>query len=225
MIGLVAIAAATMLVAIAIVAPTSGQSRAGLAATFLAHRRLRRARRDGDASLVSALEAMLAGARAGLVLSDALALARDRARGDLAERLATAVTNEALGVALGDALAAVRAGASSTVDALLGDLELCARARLPSERVAALAEDELSTMRFARELTSDVGARTAGQRFQVWLLAAIVPALALYLAVMSPTLADELRSPLGRYVFIPGGLLFEVAGIMLSRRVVEQACR
>src|SRR5439155_21095720 len=190
-----------------------------------ARRRQRQARRAAAASLVPTLETILAASRAGLPLRDALALAVDRARGDLEARLRSALANEALGVALADALAASRPGAGDVADACLAELELCARARLPSDRVAAFVEDKLSTLRFERELASDLAARTAGQRFQVWVLAAIVPGLALYLAAMSPTLGEELRSPIGRFVFIPGGLLFEIAGLVLSRRIVERACR
>ena len=227
MIGLVAIATATLLAALAIVAPsrTSTEGALGVLARLADRRRRERERRDGEASLVPSLETILAATRAGVVLRDALALAAARARGELAERLRAALANEALGGGLADALAAARREASAPIDTLLADLELCARARLPSDRVAALVEDELGALRFARELASDLAARTSGPRLQVWILAAIVPALALYLAAMSPTLAGELTSPLGRFVFIPGGVLFEAAGIALSRRVVQRACR
>ena len=226
MIGVVAVVIATLFVALAILAPANAALQArSIVSTLRLRRRAARARRIGEASLVPALEAVLAASRAGLPLRDALGVARERARGELAERITAAVTNEALGQPLADALADARRGARGSLDALLGDLELCARARLHSERIAAFVEDQLGTHRFARELASDLAARTAGQRFQVWVLAAIVPALALYLAAMSPTLSEELRSPIGRYVFVPGGLLFEIAGIYLSRRVVERACR
>jgi len=223
-IGVLAIATCTALVVLAIVAPSGARPAAPLFA-LQARRRQRQARRAAAASLVPTLETILAASRAGLPLRDALALAVDRARGDLEARLRSALANEALGVALADALAASRPGAGDVADACLAELELCARARLPSDRVAAFVEDKLSTLRFERELASDLAARTAGQRFQVWVLAAIVPGLALYLAAMSPTLGEELRSPIGRFVFIPGGLLFEIAGLVLSRRIVERACR
>jgi Flp pilus assembly protein TadB len=226
MIGLAAVAAATLLLALAIVTPGRGPADAvGLLRASWSRRRRARSEREGDASLVPVLESLLAATRAGLVPRDAIAVAADRARGELAERLRDALANESLGVGLGEAFASARAGARGRIGAFLADLELCARARLASDRVAALIEDELGTLRFERELASDLAARTAGQRFQVWLLAAIVPALALYLATMSPTLAEQLCSPLGRFVFVPAGLAFELAGIVLSRRIVERACR
>lgn len=227
MIGLLASAACALLLALAIVAPGDGFTARAAAPVFAlwTWRRRRQAHRAAEASLVSTLETILAASRAGLVLREALTLAADRARGDLEVRLRSALANEALGVALPDALAATRPGAGAVIDTFLADLELCARARLPSDRIAAFVEDELATLRFERELASDLAARTAGQRFQVWVLAAIVPGLAVYLAAMSPTLGEELRSPLGRFVFIPGGLLFEIAGLVLSRRIVERACR
>jgi Flp pilus assembly protein TadB len=223
--GLLAVALATFLLALAIVAPADAIDPFAAVATLGERRRHRARRRAGEASLVATLETMLAASRAGLVLREAIAVALDRARGELAERLRDALARETLGAGMGDAIADARRGAVGGIAALLTDLELCARARFPSERVAALAEDELGALRFARDLASDLHARTAGPRFQVWVLATIVPALALYLAAMSPTLAEELAAPIGRLVFIPGGVLFEIAGLVLSRRVVERACR
>jgi len=179
--------------------------------------------RLAEASIIPVLEAIAGASRAGLVLRDALSLGRERARGELAERIADALAREELGASLAEAVGAVRAGAASRIDAVLADLQLCASARLGSDRVAALFEDVLSALRFERELAGDLRARTSGQRLQVWLLAAVVPLLALYLAAMSPTLADELSTPLGRGVLIPAGALFEIAGVVLTRRVVSRA--
>lgn len=218
---LAALSAATVCLSLAAVAPPGGVLHVDPRSVVRARRR----RRDGEASAMPVLEALVAASRAGIVLPDALAIARDRARGELADRLDAALARDRLGVALADAIAGVEAGASARVATLLADLELCARSRLSSDRVAAFLDDALGTRRFERELASDLAARTSGQRFQVWLLAAVVPALAVYLAAMSPTLADELASPLGRFVLVPAGLLFELAGVVLSRHVVERACR
>ena len=112
MIGVLAIATCTALVVLAIVAPSGARPAAPLFA-LQARRRQRQARRAAAASLVPTLETILAASRAGLPLRDALALAVDRARGDLEARLRSALANEALGVALADALAASRPGGGS----------------------------------------------------------------------------------------------------------------
>jgi len=219
-----AIAAATGLVVLAILLPPGacvGVRPRELARTLGSGRR----RREADESIIPALESIAAASRAGSPLRDALALALERARTDLRDRISAALARERLGDPLDGALAAARDGASPAVDAVLADVELAAGARLGAERVAALFEESLLGLRFEREVRRDLVARTAGQRFQIWLLAAVVPALALYLSAMSPTLADELASPLGHGVLIPAGALFEIAGILLSRRILERACR
>jgi Flp pilus assembly protein TadB len=71
----------------------------------------------------------------------------------------------------------------------------------------------------------DVRARTAGVRVQSYLLAAIVPALALYLVATMPGLGATLATTLGRTVLIPVAAALEVAGIVLNRRVVRGISR
>lgn len=178
------------------------------------------ARAEADASAIPALEALVAASRAGTLLPDALALAASYARGDLGHRLEVALARMRLGASPAESLAEARAGGSGRVDDLLADLAYCARMRLGAETAASYLEDVLGARRFARELASDLHARTAGQRFQIWLLAGVVPLLALYLAAMSPTLAEQLASPLGRTVLVPAGIAFEIGGIVASRRAL-----
>lgn len=185
-----------------------------------------RDRANAQASILPVLETLVATSRAGLVLPEALAAAVLSARGELAAALEAALLSLRLGAAPADALRAARATTSAPgVVTLLSDLELCARSRLGAEDTAGFLDDVLERLRFERELASDLRARTSGQRFQVWLLAAVVPALALYLSVMSPTLAGQLASPLGQHVLIPAGALFEIGGIVVSRRVLKRASR
>jgi tight adherence protein B len=210
------------------IAAAAGYAPLGLAAAALPpwwmERAHRAARREAEASVLPALEAVAGAARAGLVLREAIALGRDRARGELAGRMAAALANEELGEPLAPCLGRARAGAPARIESFFADLELCASARLGSERVAAFLDDVRDTLRFDRELASDLRARTAGPRVQIWLLAAVVPLLALYLSAMSPTLAGELSSPLGRGLLIPAGALFELAGLVMSRRILARAC-
>jgi len=64
-----------------------------------------------------------------------------------------------------------------------------------------------------------VRARTSGLRLQIVLLAALVPGLALYLALTVPGMAETLATPLGRFVLLPVAAILEVIGILASRRV------
>ena len=91
-------------------------------------------------------------------------------------------------------------------------------------QVAALL-DELEERR--RQLTrlKAGGARTAGLRSQVVLLALVVPAIAGYLAFTVPSLAATLGQPVGRFVLIPAALALEVIGVIASRRAVDGAHR
>lgn len=176
-------------------------------------------------SAIAVLDGVVAGSRSGLVLPEALAHAAAYAQGELAARLDAALARMRLGDPPASALATARAGASERADDVLAQIAHCARSRLSADGVAAYLDDVLGARRFERQLEADVRARTAGQRFQVWLLAAVVPGLALYLAAMSPTLAEQLASPLGRTVLVPAGLAFELAGIVASRRALASAER
>jgi Flp pilus assembly protein TadB len=197
----------------------------GLALPFWWRRHQRAvAQARAERSVVPTLEALVGASRAGIVFAEALAIAANSAEGDLQARMAKSLQHIRFGASPADALHAARHGATGQVLALFDDLELCARARFDSNQAASFMDDVLTARRFQRDLRSEVRARTAGLRFQIWLLAALVPGLALYLSAMSPTLADQLMSPLGRHVLIPTGAVFEIAGIVLSRRVVARAC-
>jgi Flp pilus assembly protein TadB len=68
-------------------------------------------------------------------------------------------------------------------------------------------------------------ARSSGARTQSYLLAAIVPGLALYLVATMPGLGGTLESPLGRFVLVPLAAGLELAGIVLGRRIVRAGSR
>jgi Flp pilus assembly protein TadB len=53
------------------------------------------------------------------------------------------------------------------------------------------------------------------------LLAALVPGLALYLALTVPGMAETFTTPLGRFVLLPLAALLELAGIVASRRLMN----
>ena len=78
---------------------------------------------------------------------------------------------------------------------------------------------------FHERLDEDVRARTNGLQLQVILLAALVPALTIYLAATVPSLGPTLGSSLGKLVLIPAAVLLEAIGVLASRRVVSGALR
>jgi len=112
------------------------------------------------------------------------------------------------------------AGATATA---FEALSLAVSERLPIERVAALLGAITDRLLFDERLAAEIAARAAGARTQMWLLAALVPALALYLALSLPALAATLGGPFGRTILVPGAVLLEVAGVVLSRRIVRRA--
>lgn len=97
--------------------------------------------------------------------------------------------------------------------------------RLPRERIADLVGNVADRLVFEERLDDEVRARAGGVRAQVRLLAALVPALALYLSITMPGLAATLDGPLGRTVLLPAAAALEIAGIVLSTRIVREALR
>lgn len=97
--------------------------------------------------------------------------------------------------------------------------------RLPRERIADLVGNVADRLVFEERLDDEVRARAGGVRAQVRLLAALVPSLALYLSVTMPGLAATLDGPLGRTVLLPAAAALEIAGIVLSTRIVRGALR
>ena len=93
--------------------------------------------------------------------------------------------------------------------------------RLPVDRAAELVGSVAGRAAHDERLAAEVRARASGARLQVHVLAAIVPGLALYLSVTMPGLAETLGSPFGRTVLVPAAAVLEIAGIVLSRRVVR----
>ncbi len=164
-----------------------------------------------------------AGLRSGLALPEALR----RAAAACDDRIARRPFEEALArFDLGDPLdSALASGAISTRDPRVADamrtLALGVSERMPVERAASLLSAVAELVRYDESVASEVRARSAGIRFQIYLLAAVVPVLALYLVATMPGLALTLGSTLGRTVLVPGAVVLEVAGIAVSRRLIR----
>jgi Flp pilus assembly protein TadB len=131
---------------------------------------------------------------------------------------------------LGDPLdAAIRGAVVSSADrrlvAMFHTLALGVTERLPIERAASLVGAMAERAVHDDRLDAEVRARSAGVRLQSSLLAAIVPALALYLVATMPGLGETLASTLGRTVLLPLAAFLEIAGILIGRRIVGGVSR
>lgn len=171
------------------------------------------------------LVAAQAALRSGVPLVEALRRGLEGCDDRIARRpIETALARSDLGEPIDRALsAAADALPAGRVSSALEALALGVSERLPIDRVAALLGAVTDRSLFEERLAGEVAARAAGARTQLWLLAALVPALAAYLAFSMPALAATLGGSLGRNVLVPAAVLLEVAGIALSRRIVRRA--
>jgi Flp pilus assembly protein TadB len=191
------------------------RSRAGAA--------LRRAR-PATTRLLRATEAAL---RSGGGLPEALRRATDAADDRIAcGPFRSALRAFDLGAPLDEAL---RSSAFLAFDRririALETLAVGISSRLPADRAATLLAAVADRLAFEERLDEEIRSKTSGLRSQVLLLAAVVPGLALYLALTVPSLGDTLASPIGRTLLVPGGVILEIAGLALSRRFVDEASR
>jgi Flp pilus assembly protein TadB len=185
--------------------------------TVATGRRDERARRT-----VTVLQMTLAGLRSGTSLPEALRLAVSSEPEPAPGPFAGALRAFDLGAPLDVALREARAGArDDRVRLGLDALSLCVAARLPASRCSTLIASAVDRLLFQQRISDDVRARTSGLRAQVVLLAALVPGLALYLAVTVPGLAETFATPLGRFVLLPLAAILETVGIVASRHVVS----
>lgn len=188
-----------------------------VARTFAARRRDERARET-----VALLQMTLAGLRSGASLTEALRLAAGSGREPEVGPFAEAVRAFDLGAPLDLALREARARARDQRVLLgLDALSLCVAEQLSGSRCATLIASVVDRLVFEQQVADDVRARTSGLRVQVALLAALVPGLALYLAVTVPGMAETLTTPLGRFILLPLAAVLEIAGIIASRRLVS----
>jgi Flp pilus assembly protein TadB len=194
-----------------------------IAPSFGVRLRAQAARDRARPALTRLLQQTHALLRSGVALPDAL-------------RRAAAATDDAIArrpfelalrrFDLGDPLdVAIRAAAGAARDgraaAALHTLALGVSERLPIERAAALLEAMAERGAYGDRLDAEVRARAAGVRVQSYVLAAVVPGLALYLGVTMPGLGATLGTGLGRGVLIPAAVALEIAGIAASRRIVR----
>ena len=192
----------------------------------LAWLRDRREARAARKHALSVLRSTHAALRSGMPLAGALRIALDGAprsgRSPFLRALRTFELNSPLEAAIHQTSSA---SSDRAVTLALNALAIVSAEQLPASRASAIVGSVADRIAFDERLSQEIAARTSGLRAQVVLLALIVPALALYLLVTLPGLADTLTTPLGRFVLVPAALLFEIAGIVASRAIVRNAIR
>jgi Flp pilus assembly protein TadB len=170
------------------------------------------------------LQALTAGLAAGGTYLDALRQARLGCRNPwLREDLDLVIQRFLLNEPLHDALREVRARTKTRNLGLIWEtLRICTEHHLPTAKARGLLLDLTATINFNLQLANEVRARSSGQRAQVWLLAIIVPAMYLYLRLMSPQLLSILDDTIvGRFILFPLAAALELGGIVLSFRIAK----
>lgn len=177
---------------------------------------------DEDAPRV--LRAMVNRASAGGTYPDlftaAAEVARHRwVRSDFDEVTARYYANEPLG----EALLELRCRQASRNLRLVYDALAVA---VRTQQAASAAGEVLTSLgeaaRANRSIARAAAAESRGLRLQAAILAVVIPGLFLYLSAVNPELiAPATSTALGQFVLLPGGVLLEVTGIVLSWRITR----
>lgn len=203
--------------------PVPGAAVFAIAPSAVARVRAGAARERARGALAPLLLATYASLRSGLSLPEALRRAVTACDDAIARRpfdglLARFDLGDPLDAAL--ELEASRSG-DIRVSEAMQTLALGVSERMPVDRAASLLTAVADVVRYDDEVASEVRARSAGIRVQLYLLAAVVPILSAYLLATMPGLAATLGGTLGRTVLVPGAVFLEVAGIVVSRRIIR----
>ena len=201
----------------------------GGAAGFMAPRLyldwlLRQQRRRTEAEAPRVLHILLASLAGGRTYLEAIEEARTRTHDRwLRDDLDEIIHNFHLDIPLEQSIAAVRKRSAGRNLALIWDnLAICIGNRIPASKAKGLFAELSNTVQFNVQLQQEVKARTSGQRAQIWMLAAIVPGLFLYLRFLNPEFFAVLdNTVVGRFVLFPGAVALEVTGLWLSFRVAR----
>lgn len=168
------------------------------------------------------LQVILSSLSSGGTYLDALRQARQAISDTwIREDLDFVVQRFLLDVPLHESMRPLRARVSTPNLGLVWEsLIICSSNQLPTQAARTLLYELSATVQFNVQLEQEVRAKTSGQRLQIWLLAAIVPGMYLYLRLISPELLSTLdQTVLGKYVLVPTAAGLEVLGIYLSLRL------
>jgi Flp pilus assembly protein TadB len=178
--------------------------------------------RRSEAEAPRLLQVLLASLTAGRTYLEALQEARSRS-GDrwVRDDLDHIITQFHLDVPLERSIAEVRATTTGRNLGLIWDnLAICIANHIPASRAKELLVELSATVQFNVQVQQEVRARTSGQRAQIYLLAAIVPGLFLYLRLINGEFFIVLdQTAVGRYLLLPLAVGLEVLGVTLSIRV------
>jgi tight adherence protein B len=183
---------------------------------------VRAQRRRTEAEAPRLLQILVAALAAGRTYLEARVEARTRITDRwLRDDLDHLIAQFHLDVPLERSIAEVRAATAGRNLALVWDnLAICIAHRIPASRAQGLLGEIASTVQFNTQVQQEVHARTSGQRLQIWLLAAIVPGLFLYLRLVDRDFFAVLDGTLtGRLLLLPAAVCLEVLGVVLSFRV------
>lgn len=178
--------------------------------------------RRSEAQAPRLLQAILSSLSSGSTYLDALRQARQAISDSwIREDLDFVIQRFLLDVPLHQSMRPIRARISTPNLGLVWDsLIICSSNQLPTPAARTLLYELSATVQFNVQLEQEVRAKTSGQRLQIWLLAAIVPGMYLYLRLISPELLSTLdETVLGKYVLIPTAAALELLGIYLSLRL------
>lgn len=181
-------------------------------------------RRRTEAEAPRMLQTMLASLTAGRTYLEAIEEARQRVNDRwLKEDLEHLIRDFHLDVPLEESIADVRQRTTGRNLGLVWDnLAICIANRIPASKAKGLFMELAATVQFNVQVQQEVKARTSGQRAQIWMLAAIVPGLFLYLRLINPEFFAVLDDTvLGRFLLLPGACALEVLGLVLSFRIAR----
>lgn len=214
-----------LVVAVAVGLPLLVVPAAAFAPSVWIRLRAEAARERARRSITRVVAGTEAALRSGVTLPDALRREAEATTDPLARRtVLEALAAFDLGASLDAGLRTAALGSRDRRVVLAFEtLALGIDERLPRERLADLLRGLVDRLSFEEGLDDEVRARASGARQQQRLLALLVPAIAVFLIATMPSLAAALDTPLGRFVLVPGAIAFEIAGIMLARRIVNEA--
>lgn len=168
------------------------------------------------------LQVILSSLSSGSTYLDALRQARQAISDSwIREDLESVVERFLLDVPLHESMRPIRARVSTPNLGLVWEsLIICSANQLPTPSARTLLYELSATVQYNVQLEQEVRAKTSGQRLQIWLLAAIVPGMYLYLRLISPELLSTLdQTAMGRYVLVPTAAILEILGIYLSLKL------
>lgn len=178
--------------------------------------------RRSEAEAPRLLQVLLASLTAGRTYLEALAEARARSADRwVRDDLDHIISEFHLDVPLERSIGEVRSTTAGRNLGLIWDnLAICIANRIPAARAKDLLVELSGTVQFNVQVQQEVRARTSGQRAQIFLLAAIVPGLFLYLRLINPDFFIVLdQTAVGRFLLFPLAICLEVLGVVLSFRV------